>query len=198
MIPKRFVRVTPEHVGPLFESWWQQFADLHPGYEMLTIADPIDPDDWPLTGHRHAECVAGAQLAGLVRLEAVYRWGGVYLDADVRPLRSFEPLLEHSCFVGWEDHRWLCDAVFGAEAGHPAILAALDQAMAMDFNAGPGATGPQNLTHALTARNDVTTLPVEALYPCSYLDKAACEDITAETHPESYCVHMWSGSWLTA
>jgi hypothetical protein len=189
------VRCVPEHVDPVFDGWWSDLAVLHPGWEMVTYADPIDPDDWPLTGHRHAECVAGAQLAGLIRLEDVYQRGGFYVDADVRPLRSFDPLRRYGCVAGFEDETWIADAVFGAEAHHPAIGAALSRALGMSMSEGPGATGPQSFTKALVGRTDVTLLPPSAFYPCFYTAKDECAGITAETHPDSYCVHVWAFSW---
>lgn len=197
MIPRRFIRCVPEHTNPIFEQYWDDFQTLHPGWDFVTYRDPIDPADWPITGHLHASCEAGAQLAGLIRLEAIYRDGGFYVDSDVRPLRSFGPACRYGCVAAFEDDEWIADAVFGAEAHHPAIGACLSRVLGMSMSEGPGETGPKAMTRTLIDRRDVTLLPPSALYPCSYLDKAKCADITADSHPDSYCVHEWAGSWLT-
>ncbi len=194
MIPRRFVRSVPERIDEREETFWAQFAAIHPGWEFVTYRDPLDPADWPITGHLFASCEAGAQLAGLVRLEAVYRLGGVYVDADVEPFRSFEPLLRHSCFAGYEDETWLADAVFGAEAGHPAIRAALDAVLQMDMHAGAGATGPHNFSRALVGRNDVTLLKPVAFYEVGYQERG---NLRNRPSRDAYARHHWFGSWLT-
>jgi mannosyltransferase OCH1-like enzyme len=168
---------------------------MHPGWEMVTFRDPLDPADWPITGHLHAECEAGAQLAGLVRLEAVWQMGGFYIDSDVQPLRSFEPLRQFGCVAGYEDDEWIADAVFGAEAHHPAIGAALSRVLTLSMHDGPSATGPRNLTHALRDRDDVTLLLPVAFYEVGYKERDQLA--TRTPSPDAYARHWWAGSWLT-
>lgn len=40
-IPKRFFRVWlgPKPPNALFQSWWERFHELHPSWELMTIAD---------------------------------------------------------------------------------------------------------------------------------------------------------------
>ncbi|MGH7533990.1 MAG: galactosyltransferase-related protein, partial [Gemmatimonadales bacterium] len=87
-IPRILHRVVPEISPPESELWWLQFAALHPDWTLMTHRDPLQPADWPLTARYWTKCRTGAQLAGLVRLEALWRWGGVYVDQDVEPYRS--------------------------------------------------------------------------------------------------------------
>ena len=76
-----------------------------------------------------------AFVADYVRLYALYNYGGIYLDTDVRAIKSFDPFLGHRGFSGIEwnqrcyyDHNTPCNtginvefAVIGAEKGHPVI-----------------------------------------------------------------------------
>ena len=55
--------------------------------------------------HYHFKRRQWAFAADFVRLWALERTGGVYLDVDVEVLRSFDPLLNDVAFVGEESPR---------------------------------------------------------------------------------------------
>lgn len=207
-IPHRFIRCIPTDPSDEAEAWWHRFGELHPGWDMRTIQDPIDPKDWPLLGRWHALVSSGAQLAGLVRLEAVWRWGGWYVDSDVEPLRPFADLDSGPgvAVIGTEDGIHLTDAVFGAPQRHPAIRAVIEHVddlytgwarCTFDGSAPPGAqaTGPLATTTVLAGRPDVTVLPTEAFYPYSYTERHRRLEDFATTSPTSYAVHHWAFSW---
>lgn len=83
------------------------------------------------------ECLAEKKWAfasDFVRLYAVSRYGGIYLDTDCKVFHSLEPMLQHSAFIGqeWYAHidcftteRYLTSHCFGAEANHPFLLRCL-------------------------------------------------------------------------
>lgn len=195
VIPRRLIRCVPETTTELVEGWWAKWRKLHPGWEHVTIRDPIDPARFPLTGHLFSSCVHGAQVAGLVRLEAVHSTGGVYVDSDVEPLRPIDDLLHHPCFIGTEDGTHLTDAMFGAEREHPGIGECLRRVVTMPMTDGPQATGPLNTTACLSGRDDVTVLAARMLYPYSYLERGRASPDWAAEFPDSYAVHHWAFSW---
>ena len=55
-----------------------------------------------------------AFAADLIRLHAVYTYGGIYLDADVEVLKSFDDLLNLPYFMGVEHSNAIEAAVFGS------------------------------------------------------------------------------------
>jgi hypothetical protein len=120
-IPRILHRTVPADTTDEVEGWWRRFQALHPGWEYRTHREPIDPQLWPLTADLWDRCANGAQKAGLIRLEALYTWGGVYMDSDVEPFRSLEPLLHLPAFAAWEDETTVPDAVLGSKPGHPAF-----------------------------------------------------------------------------
>lgn len=196
MIPRRLIRCVPEDTTDEVEQWWDGWRRLHPAWEAITYRDPIDPAEFPALGRLFGSCVAGAQLAGLVRLEVVARLGGVYVDSDIEPLRPIDDLLAHPCFIGTEDGHYLTDAMFGAEVGHPGIVQCVERVSQMDMASGPQATGPFNTTYVLSGRDDVTVLARRMLYPYSYTERHRRGEDFAVTSPESYCVHHWHASWV--
>lgn len=81
MIPRIIHRVAPEVVDPQFDRCSAKWRDLHPDWELMDWRDPLDPNDFE-TGHLWVG-ISGAQLANYVRLEVLWRYGGIYVDADV-------------------------------------------------------------------------------------------------------------------
>lgn len=168
---------------------------MHAGWELLTLRDPIDPADFPLTAPHWHRCTSGAQRAGLIRLEALLA-GGIYIDSDIECYRPFTPLLGCQAFAGWEDPKVVPDAVIGAEPDHPAIRETLR--LAIDtVDSGPWVSGPGATTAVLPGRDDVLLLPPGSLYPYHYTEKASRRDADHKTEqPWAFCAHHWHASWL--
>ena len=194
-IPRILHRTVPAETSEQVEQWWARFQELHSGWECRTYREPMDPADWPLTGDLWDRCSTGAQKAGLIRLEALVTHGGVYVDSDVEPVRSFEPLLHCPAVAAWEDETTVPDAVMASEPNHPAFAIALEKARAVIEGGGDAyQSGPAVTTEVLPGRPDVLLLPPGAFYPHHYLQK---NDATANEGPWVFCRHMWHGSWLT-
>ena len=197
MIPRRFIRTIPASPPAGAGIFWERFQDLHPAWEFVTYQDPIDPALFPATAPLWPHCTSGAQLAGLVRLEALWRHGGIYVDADVEPYRSFEPLLGVEGFAAWEDVKVVPDAVLGARAGHPAIMTAIIEAKAaVKAERGAWESGPGVTTRLLPGRTDFLLLPPGAFYPVHYLDPPP--PAGWRPPPWAFARHHWAASWLTA
>ena len=65
-----------------------------------------------------------AFLSDFVRLVVVAEHGGIYFDTDVELLKCPGLLLRYEAFYGFENDRNIATGLgFGAEAGHPTILA---------------------------------------------------------------------------
>lgn len=60
-----------------------------------------------------------AFVSDYIRLYALHKYGGIYLDTDVEVIKSFDPLLKLPYFIGIEQDRIIEAAVFGAEKGTP-------------------------------------------------------------------------------
>lgn len=72
------------------------------------------------------------------RLDIVYQHGGIYLDTDVEMVRSFDSLLEHESFFGFEDtgggeNYVNCGHGFGAVPHHEAIRKLRDHYESLSF-----------------------------------------------------------------
>lgn len=204
MIPPILIRTVPEHTTPEVEGYWDSAMVLHPGWAFITYRDPLDSYLFPITSPYWGRCQSGAQLAGLVRLEALHRLGGVYVDSDVQLFRPLDPLRSLGCFAAWEDDNVVPDAVMGATPGHPAIRACIDlaleriQSTSTDWRTGNGAwsTGPGVTTTVLPTFDGVTLLGPESFFPVHYTEKDQLAGFDPADHPEAYGLHHWHGSWL--
>lgn len=195
MIPARMVRTVPEVTSDEVEGFWSEAIRLHPGWQMVTLRDPLDPADFPRTSPHWSRCTSGAQMAGLVRLEAILTDGGVYIDSDVECYRPFDDLLPLGCFAGWEDSQTVPDFVFGATAGHPAIEECMQSAIGC-LDEGAWRSGPGVFTAILPNRDDVTLLGPDAFAPYHYTERHRRHEDHRSRVPSAYAAHHWHGSWL--
>lgn len=197
-MPRILHRTVPAETTPQVEAWWRHAVELHPGWEAMTHRDPLDPAEWPETGDLWDRCGSGAQRAGLIRLEALWRWGGIYLDSDVELYRPLDSLLSLDGFAGYEDAKVVPDAVLGARPGHPAVAVMLERARAaMLRGARAWESGPGVTTAVLPGRPDWLLLPPGGFFPYHYREK---EERRHEDHataqPWSFGAHHWAASWV--
>lgn len=193
LIPRVFHRTLPEEVDPQLEEWWEARKKIHPDWEFRTYRDPIDPALFPVTSPLWDRCETGAQKADLIRLEALVQWGGVYVDADCRPVGSHEPLRCATAYVAWEDETTIPNAVMGAVANHPAMVEALEQSVAgVKRGRKTYQTGVAVTTAVFRGRPDMLILPPGVFYPHHYLEKSQAGK---KNGPWVIEEHMWLHSW---
>lgn len=205
MIPQRLIRTVPAETSAEAERLWDIATDLHPDWEHVTLRDPIDATLFPTTSPYWGECESGAQVADLVRLEEIYRRGGVYIDSDVEMLRPFDNhLLRSLMFAGWQDQAWVCNAVFGARPGHSALRRALDLSVSRLWE-GTLAAGVKTFSEVVRDHSAVMLLPPGSFYPYHWTLRNLYDPETAlgksnreqlpELNPWAYCAHHWDDSW---
>jgi hypothetical protein len=198
MIPKRLIRTVPEHTTDEVEQFWSDACALHPDWEHVTLRDPVNRDNFPLTRHLWDTCESGAQLADLIRAEELYWRGGVYIDSDVEVYRSFEPLLHLQGFAGWDCIDYIPNAIMGFEPLHEAsyltLALACDRHVLGTWQAGVGVT-----TEVFRGRNDMALFPPGSFYPVFWRDRDATDWSTVRAeNPWAYCCHRAHHSWKDA
>lgn len=217
MIPKIFHRIwfgdrpRPER----YDEYWQMWQDLHPDAEFHTWTEDNIPNLANQEAFDQVRSIAkscgvtmahkravAVQRADIVAYEIVSRFGGVYLNCDMMPLKNFDPLLKDNAFLGMEDDHHVCNAVMGGVPNHPLfenVIRFLPMSLAMHGNIGMEvATGPQHLTRVWRAMDyrDVKVHPVDTFYPVHhsqipYGTENFDSYVELAKHRQSYAVHMW-------
>jgi mannosyltransferase OCH1-like enzyme len=197
MIPKVLHRVwLDEPIPEVFEGYWRTFQRLHPGWRFVTWATS-ESLGWLRCLDVFQRQTTWAGKSDVARYEVLARFGGIYVDTDVEPLRAFDDLLDGPPFAAWEDTRMICPTVMGSPATHPAIEALVEGlprwANARAHRPPNQQTGPYFLTKMWRHRPDVRLLPPETFYPVHWSERAR---LGGPYPAGSYAVHHWNAGWL--
>jgi 2-polyprenyl-3-methyl-5-hydroxy-6-metoxy-1,4-benzoquinol methylase len=199
MIPKIFHRVwlggkpMPDH----FILWGEGWRKAHPGWTMRlwTEREIRTFENLDLL----SKCSSLAQRADIVRYEALFREGGVYLDTDMECVRNIEPLIQDvNLFACWQRSGILSNAIFGASPGHPA-MGELVKRSRSDFRTDPwNAMGPPLFTKVVTAQDGALIVPRKTFIPYTRAEYEAFPKHPMEglvPPPESYSINHRSSVW---
>lgn len=139
---------------------------------------------------------------------ALYETGGLYLDLDVRVIKSFDRLLKDDAFIGIQSdgHVWAACGVLGFTRHHPFLREALDYMDEFDYDTPvehfENQLGPRMWTNLLVkhgwARTDKTEV-VDGVkvydhtyfYPYSWKEEFTPGCVKKTTH----AIHEWHSTW---
>jgi hypothetical protein len=174
------------------------------GYELLEWNESNSPLDREYLKAAYARGL-WSKVSNLVRLEALWRYGGIYLDTDIEVLKTFDDLLGEGCVVGFQhehhDRDWVNNAVLIAKPGHPFLKDCIDLTLDHFNRTGEFLRSPTVTTTVLKERGlarygtqrvkDVLVLEADYFYPVPYWQTHdALKPAT-----RSYCTHHWHFSW---
>lgn len=167
---------------------------LNPGWEVRTWSGPegFRMDNACL--YRRAPANDSFRYrADLLRLEILARFGGLYVDMDVEPLKPIEPLLDGagSALAAWSPNLWkgqrvLSNAIMASVPGHAWVVRCVKM-MRVSLQQYHGqflamVTGPHHVNRCLRNPGDgVTVLDSSAVYPMNGHEMA-----------EAYTFHSWA------
>jgi len=188
LIPRIFhqIWIGPDPLPDEFLAYQDTWRSRHPDWELRFWTDANLPD-----GLRRPESYerlrSPVERADILRLEVVWRFGGVHVDADFECLRSIEPLIgDADFFIGRAKPGRVNNALFGAVAGHPILAHALDEIRPRKvYGYDKEATGPKFLDRILAAHED------EVLF----LEPDIFYATTPEARRDAYAVHHEARSW---
>lgn len=184
-------------------SSWKKYC---PDYEITEWnEDNFDVASYPYARYCY-ENGKWAFLSDFVRLVVIEENGGLYFDTDVEVVKSFDDLLQHDAFFGFEDSKHVNTGEgFGAIRGHKTVTAMKNVYLQLkpdEFGAYPLIACPSLNTEALILfglqldgkRQNIEgaeILPVDFLNP--YDDPTGRLRKTINTHS----IHWYSKSWLS-
>lgn len=202
----------PDDIKSCMDTW----RDILGDYELMRWVE----DNFDIHRNKYVEQAyekeKWAFVSDYVRLWALYEYGGIYCDCDVRVLKPLDPFLSHAFFSGYENKARPQDiqtGMIGAEKGHPFIKHLLDDYYERTF------IKPDRSLDLTTNVERFTEIAKELygfvgdgtyrtfgedihIYPYDYFsgftgdsgiygDKS-CYNVTQNT----YTIHEFAGSWL--
>ncbi len=114
---------------PFGDQIVEEWTAMLPDWDIMLLREI--PEDFPedLRPFLAEERIPPANRGDLVRNFTMWKYGGIYVDFDTRPIRPFDDeLLEHSCFLPLCNGRdkeivdgkgWIDSCILGSEQGHP-------------------------------------------------------------------------------
>lgn len=199
MIPKTFHQFwTGGPMPAVYRRFIAGWKELHPDWEFILWGEERDiPKLQNQDAYDRAEEIirrtVSAFRSDVLRYELLYRYGGVWLDVDIEPVRPVDELLENlKAFCSWEiEGRVATNAFMGCVKGHPwakALMDGIPGAVRGQSGARPSAlTGPHYLTRHLTP--EVEVFPEKLFFPYRCKD---AEEGWSKHYPEAYGVHHWN------
>lgn len=153
-----------------------------------------------------------AFCADYIRMFALYNYGGIYLDADVEVIKSFNDLLTLPYFIGYESKQYFEAAVIGSEKGNPFIGDILEYYKDRHFIKKSGEYDLQILPEIMIKiankrwklvlindiaefKNDQALINVFPYKWFSPIDSTGKRYIL-RTSQETYCIHHFASTWV--
>ena len=106
----------------LIRSCMDSWKATCPDYEIIEWNESnIDIASLPRYPRKAHEDKKWAFVSDYVRFLVLYESGGIYLDTDMLLVKSLDPLLDNSCFFGYESKNKINGAIIGAERNNEFI-----------------------------------------------------------------------------
>ena len=137
-----------------------------------------------------------AYIADCVRVQAIYEYGGIYLDTDMLLLKPIDDLISYDFFAGYEVEGRPAYGFFGAIPGHRFLKHMIAFYKTTEFNE----FSLPVITHTFKDKINTKTITENEIifspkyfYPLPYEQRA--DDYKNFINHDSYAVHLWDHSW---
>lgn len=148
-----------------------------------------------------------AFVSDVARIEALYKYGGIYMDTDVEVLRTFNSLLDAKCILGMEEKEYVATSFMAFESKHPLVKEFIDLYQNLSFYDKNGkiitGTNVAKLTNMLIKKGFVRENYYQELkdgiriYPKEYFSPYDYINCHYEITEKSYCVHHFAETWMS-
>lgn len=190
----------PREIKECIDSWHK----LMPDYEIkLWNSENFDVNICQYTKEAMA-CKKYAFVSDYIRLYALYAEGGIYLDSDVKAIKTFDSLLDERAFIGFESGGRTGPWLIASEAGNPLIKELLDYYTEKSFYKDDGEmdqvpnTVPVTNTlieHGLLPDNRVQKLENITIYPEEYFCPKNPWNGNVNITNNTIAMHLFMGAW---
>ena len=186
---------------------WKKYC---PDYQIIEWNEEnYDISASPLYVRQAYEAKKWAFVTDYVRLDVVYRHGGIYLDTDVELKKNLDTLLEFPGYFGFEEGTYVATGLgFGAEKELPLIKELMADYQQIPFIREDGSFDTTScpvrntqvfLRHGLVRDDSRQVLDDGVLIlPSRYLCPISYENGQKNIVRDTISVHWFQASWQTA
>ena len=147
-----------------------------------------------------------AFVTDYVRLYALMKEGGVYMDTDVEVLKSYDPFLHHAAFSGFENNNYVPTGMMASEKGGKWVSELLDYYNNRSFVREDGSFDTTSNTITITnymlkaglrQNNTFQDFPgLVTIYPADFFCPKDHGTGLIKLTGNSVCIHHFACSWL--
>lgn len=182
---------------------WKQYL---PDYELIEWNEDnfnIETNQFVFEAYKAKKF---AFVSDYVRVHALYKYGGIYLDTDTEVLNSFDPFLKEEAFLGFEEKNFIATSTIGARKGNPLVgkmLEMYEDKSFINLDGSYNMITNVSILSSLLAQlgiklnglkqeitNLVTIYPQEVFSPYDYIN---CRNRTTK---QTVTIHHFDQSWL--
>jgi mannosyltransferase OCH1-like enzyme len=190
LIPKILHQIWlgPNPLPEEFVEYRETWRTHHPGWTLELWTEDRLPEHL-----RQADVTdrlrVPAERADILRLEVLWRYGGVYVDTDFECRRTLESLIEDvDFFTAYLKPGRVNNAIIGSTAGHPILDRALSELKPNPvYGYDKGAAGPLYLDRLVKEYPDIHIFEPELFYPA-----------TPGERSQAVAIHHAARSWKDA
>ena len=125
--------IGPDPLPEPHRGWIESWRRHHPAWEHRLWTEDDLPAD-PIRAEALNRLRAPVERADILRLEILFRHGGVYVDTDLECLRSLDDVLDGEDFVGvCHKPGRITNTAIAAAPGHPLLERALAEVRPMEM-----------------------------------------------------------------
>ncbi len=189
----------PIEVRECMDSWKKHLPD----YEIFKWdADNFDVHKNIYT-QEAMESRKYAFVSDYIRLYALYNYGGIYLDSDIKVLRTFDDLLKNKSFVGFERRNTLGVWLLASEKKNPLYKDLLDCYKtrhfikpdgSYDMTPNPKILAPVFKKYGVKLNGTYQKLDWVTVYPRDFFCPLYRGKLTITNN--TYSIHLFHGGWL--
>lgn len=150
------------------------------------------------------EAKAWAFVSDYVRLDVIYRYGGIYLDTDVELLKNLDFLLDNKCYIGIQQNQYLCTTGlgFGAEKGSQVVYSMLQKYNDLVFNeqnkmlfACPYLNDSVIKTYGQITNSDIIKMRDVTIYSPKFFDPISTGNTKNLLCKDTVSIHHYAATW---
>ncbi len=192
----------PKLAAKCIKSWKKYLPD----YEIIEWReDNFDLDMYPYVREAY-DARKFAFVTDVVRLWAMYTYGGIYMDTDVEVLKPLDSLREFEAVSGFESEAQIPTGLMACREGFALFKELLDEYDGLHFVKPDGTfdTTPNTaritdkcLKYGLQLNGKQQTVAGFTLLPADYLCPKSWETGKIKLTQNTVCIHHFSGSWMT-